>query len=266
MGIVPLAAGEAADAGSSFTFHAIDKAFGSLQAPPLKDSLRKWNLEPTMVAKAFRFDQAFKPEQLDAFLLDFFNDPSVQEHAPAALPGGAWTQLGKVSAVRKERLASTLLRLDLFDRLEKADIVRKGHISGCLDTPCGDILVSDRLRLALLDEAGEDWSIFSPTERSELLFHVMRRLAVGGGMNQYDDVIEPYLTATKNLYKDLVGVSKDPTTGTLGIRSLVYEVTEATGDAASLFPRPGPHNFCYVSIDPAQRQVKYWYAAWFPMM
>ena len=32
------------------------------------------------------------------------------------------------------------------------------------------------------------------------------------------------------------------------------------------FNRDGPHNFCYLSVDPVARQVKYWYAAWFPMM
>jgi len=262
---------DAAEAGSSFTFHALESAFPSLQTQPMRDRLLKWNLQPTMVAKAFRYDQAFQPEQLDAFMLDFFNDPSVHEHAPVALNGGSWGRLGKVTAVRKERLASTLLRLDLFDRLEEHEVVRKGHISGCLDTPCAGLIASDRLRLALLDESSEDWSIFSTTERRELLFHIMLRLAVGGGLNQYEDVMEPYLGACKALYKDLVGVQKDATTGKMQVRSLCYEVADVTAESGALFPRaagqPGAqHNFCYVCIDPAQRVVKYWYAAWFPMM
>lgn len=132
------------DSGSSFTFHAIETAFPSLQTTQMRDCLLKWNLQPTMVAKAFRFDQAFKPQQLDAFLLDFFNDPEVQEHAPVALPGGNWGQLGKATAVKKERLAATLLRLDLFDQLDATEIVRSGSISGCLDAQVGEILVSDR--------------------------------------------------------------------------------------------------------------------------
>ena len=57
------------DSGSSFTFHVIESAFPSLQTVPMRDRLAKWNLQPTMVAKAFRFDQAFKPQQLDAFEL-----------------------------------------------------------------------------------------------------------------------------------------------------------------------------------------------------
>ena len=46
----------AADSGSSFTFHALENAFPSLQSTQMKDRMLKWNLEPTMVAKAFRFD------------------------------------------------------------------------------------------------------------------------------------------------------------------------------------------------------------------
>ena len=259
------------DSGSSFTFHALETAFPSLQTVPMRDRLVKWNLQPTMVAKAFRFDQAFKPQQLDAFLLDFFNDPEVQEHAPVALPGSgtsgaSWGPLGKVTAVKKECLAATLLRLDMFDQLEATGIVRSGNISGCLDAQVGEVLVSDRLRLALLDEAAEEYDAFSTAQRRELLFHVMRRLAVGGGLNQWDDAIEPYLSACKALYKDLVAVQKEASTGKLQVRSLCYEVTEAVGDTGALFPRASPHNFCYVCVDPVQRQVKYWYAAWFPMM
>ena len=257
---------DTANSGSSFTFHSMEPAFPSLLTTPMRDRLLKWNLQPTMVAKAFRFDQAFKPQQLDAFLLDFFNDPEVQEHAPVALPGGSWGSLGKTTAVKKERLAATLLRLDLFDQLEANGIVRNGGIFGCLDAQVGEILVSDRLRLALLDEASEEYETFSTAQRRELLFHVMRRLAVGGGLNQWDDAMEPYLSACKALYKDLVAVQKEASTGKLQVRSLCFEVTEAVGDAGALFPRASPHNFCYVCVDPVQRQVKYWYAAWFPMM
>lgn len=94
----------------------------------------------------------------------------------------------------------------------------------------------------------------------------MRRLAVGGGLNQWDDAMEPYLSACKALYKDLVAVQKEASTGKLQVRSLCYEVTEVAGDTGALFPRASPHNFCYVCVDPVQRHVKYWYAAWFPMM
>lgn len=93
----------------------------------------------------------------------------------------------------------------------------------------------------------------------------MRRLAVGGGMNQWDDAFLPYLSLTKALYKDMVTVNKAPT-GKLQVASHTYEVSAVAGSQANLFPRPGPHNFCYVTVDPLARHAKLWYAAWFPMM
>ena len=59
-----------------------------------------------------------------------------------------------------------------------------GDIAKCLDVQCGEVLVSDRLRKLLLDEEDEEWELFSEAERRELIFHVLRRLAVGGGLNQ----------------------------------------------------------------------------------
>ena len=50
------------------------------------------------------------------------------------------------------------------------------------------------------------------------------------------------------------------------MRSLAYEIVDVQSAGASLFPRPSPHNFCYVVVDPIARHVKLWYAAWFPMM
>jgi hypothetical protein len=93
----------------------------------------------------------------------------------------------------------------------------------------------------------------------------MRRLAVGGGLNQYDDTIEPYLELCKGVYKDLVAVHK-VASGAVQVRSLVYQVADVQSAGAPLFPRQSPHNFCYVVVDPLQRHVKLWYHAWFPMM
>ena len=52
--------------------------------------------------------------------------------------------------------------------------------------------------------------------------------------------------------------------GAMQIASHVTSVSAIKG--CSLFPRESPHNFCYLSIDPIARQVKCWYAAYFPIM
>lgn len=260
---------------ASYTFTALDKAFPSLQVQTAKDSLRKWNLLPFQQAAAFRFDQPFSPDAIDAFLLDFFASPVVQGRAPVStgVPPSTeyvnnnWGALGTVlpGSIKYSRLASTVLRLDFFDRLRDHEIVRSGDIAKCLDTQVGEVLVSDRLRKLLLDEASEEWELFTESERSELIFRIMKALVVGGGMNQYDDQIEPYLNLTKAVYKDLVSVHKTAA-GTLQVGSLTFAVTDVAGSSCSLFPRPSEHNFCYVTIDPVARHVKLWYSAWFPMM
>jgi len=255
------------DGPSSFTFTSLDRPFPSLQPQSAQDYLRKWNLEPFLQAKTFRFDQPFAPEAADAFLLDFFASPAVQAAAPVcAGVQGQWTTLGtlKPGAVKYNRLPTTVLRLDFFDRLQDAGIVRAGDIAKCLDEQVGEILVSDKLRKLLLDDASEEWELFSDLERSELIFRIMKALAVGGGMNQYEDQIGPYLNMTKALYKDLVSVHKTAA-GTLQVASLTFDVAEVDGSSAGLFPRPSPNNFCYVTVDPAARHAKLFYGAFVPM-
>lgn len=248
----------------SFTFAPLKASLPSLADPAATDSLRKWNLEPFMRSASFRFDQAFTSEQADAFLLDFFSSAAFGDVCTAP---GKWAPLGRVTvgAVRHQRMPTTVLRLDFFDRLKEAGIVRAGDIAKCLDVQCGDVLVSDRLRKLLLDDGSEEWELFSEAERKELIFHVLQRLAVGGGMNQYDDAIEPYLQLTRAIYKDLVTVNKSAG-GTLQVSSLTFLIDSVRGENAQLFPRQSPHNFCYVCVDPIARHVKLWYAAWWPMM
>ena len=282
------------ESGSSFTFTQLKEALPAFESSDAQDSLQRWNLLPFMRTAAFRFDQPFTPEQTDAFLIDFFGAAAVQEAAPVCTNPGQWGALGSIGtgAVKYARLPTTVLRLDFFDRLKDAGIVRMGDIAKCFDVQCGEgghaqprgslcqpepapshlcasrvcaVLVSDRLRKLLLDDSSEEWELFSAAEREELIFHVLRRLAIGGGMNQYEDSIEPYLKLTKAAYKDLVTVNKSAG-GALQVSSLTFAVESVAGGSASLFPRPSPHNFCYVVVDPVARRVKLWYAAFFPMM
>lgn len=254
--------------GASFSFTPLPSVtLPALAAAEAKDSLQKWNLEPFMRSSVFRFDQPFSPEMADAFLSDFFGSPAVQEAAPVCTGPGQWSTLGTVApgAVKHTRLSTTVLRLDFFDRLKDEGIVRGSDIAKCFDVQCGEVLVSDKLRLLLLDESSDEWDVYSAAERKELIFHVMKRLAVGGGMNQYDDTIEPYLQLTKALYKDLVTVNKNAS-GALQVSSHTFAIESVNGSSASLFSRPSAHNFCYVCVDPIARHVKVWYAAWFPML
>mmetsp|Transcript_5679 Transcript_5679/g.12356 ORF Transcript_5679/g.12356 Transcript_5679/m.12356 type:complete len:259 (-) Transcript_5679:155-931(-) len=253
------------EAPTTFSFHPLHP-LASLHTSRAKELLNKWNLDVHGRSYVFRFDQHFTQGQSQAFLNDFFNDPQVQESLPVCKGRGDWGPLGKVGAIQVERLRTSELRLDFFDRLESCGVARNGSIAKCFDVQCGEVLASDKLRLMLLDESAEEWEVFSASERKELLFHLLRRFAVGGGLNQYEEVMAPYLEMCKAVYKELLAVQKDPASGQLQVRSLVFNVMDATGSSAKLFPRNSAHNFCYISIDPLQRHVKAWYNAWFPMM
>ena len=253
--------------GASFVFSPLAGLPASLTDGEAQEKLTQWNIKPYMNFVSFRFDKPFDPQQSDAFLNDFFNSPVVQAASLVSYGPESWGGLGSVSTggVKYAKLPTTVLRLDFFDRLKDEGIVRDTSIQKCFDVQVGDILVSDRLRKLLLDESSEEWEVFSAAERKELIFHVLQRLAVGGGMNQWDETIEPYFKLTKQVYKDLVTVNKG-TSGQLQVSSHTYAVDSVSGSSASLFPRPSPHNFCYVIVDPIARHAKIWYAAWFPMM
>ena len=123
----------------------------------------------------------------------------MQRAAPACTGrrGASWAPLGAVSAVRATRLATSVLRMDFWDRLTGADVTHKsGSINRCYDTQCGEVLASDKLRVMLLDESSDEWATYSEAERAELIFHVLARLAVGGGLNQYDEEVRPHRRAT----------------------------------------------------------------------
>lgn len=109
------------------------------------------------------------------------------------------------------------------------------------------------------------------------------------------DDARPYLSAARDLYRDLVTVGKDPVTGKIVVQSFVYDVTGlvaaavppdgsgsgpaetaaagaargGAGGAAkpaplALFPNSSPLNCCWVVVHPARYQVAIYYFPWVP--
>ncbi|KAJ3273856.1 hypothetical protein HDV01_003834 [Terramyces sp. JEL0728] len=171
-----------------------------------------------------------------------------------------WGTLGKVTKVVKEETAHTITSLSFFDRLKKAVLKETGEIRKCLDEYYESFLIGDELRKCLLMPEFKLYDTFSPADRKEFIFHVFKALCLGGKLCQYEDELEPYLYATKNIYKDLIAVSKAES-GRLHVASLVYEITDIESSVSPLFPIRHPQNFCYVSIDPLRRQVNVFYHA-----
>eukprot|EP01027_Heterolobosea_sp_BB2_P024275 GEZU01036539.1.p1 GENE.GEZU01036539.1~~GEZU01036539.1.p1 ORF type:complete len:120 (-),score=33.61 GEZU01036539.1:70-429(-) len=114
-------------------------------------------------------------------------------------------------------------------------------------------------------EESENYELYNDRERSEFIYHVMRRICTGGALNQYEDDFEPYSETTKAIYKDLVSVQKNPYSSKPEVISPVYQILDIDCNGSSLFARDSPYNFCYVIIDPLKRQVVVWHYCWSPM-
>ncbi|CAM9376257.1 unnamed protein product, partial [Ectocarpus sp. 6 AP-2014] len=197
-----------------------DPFFGQKE---IKESLRQWGMEDTLTLTQVQFCPTFMVHEETTFLrqlLTFIvNNPTK--------PRGTKTS---VESVQWERLKCTAMSMDFFNCLIDKGIVSKtGNMRGCFPDVFDGVTVSDKLRELLVNPDSENADAFSPSQQEELLFHVFRVLAVGGGVCQPDDSLEPYTKAAKALYKDLVSVQKNASTGKLEIAaSKVYRVIEAS--------------------------------------
>jgi len=263
-------AASAKDHGPKFAFKPTPSKFTGFDDKSIKDKWLQWDMQGHFQAMKFAFDAPFAEFEKDRFLTEFFNDPNVQQTLQvvhSGLAGGGkvnWGSIGAVQAVQSKKLTTNILSLDFFDRFGDAGITRgEGHIQGCVEEPYRDTIIHHRIQECMLVEDSEDYSIFDDAERGEFIFHIFKRLVLGGGLNQWDDKTEPYLTATKLLYKDLVHVAKDPKTKKIGVDSLVYEITDTTpgGMGGRLWGEDRTNNFCYLSIDSKKHTVSVWYHA-----
>lgn len=56
----------------------------------------------------------------------------------------------------------------------------------------------------LQEEDSEYHCVVGKEERGEFLFRLFKHLCVGGELCQYEDTIDPYISTTKQIYKDLI--------------------------------------------------------------
>ncbi len=68
-------------------------------------------------------------------------------------------------------------------------------------------------------------------------------------MCQFDDSITQYLESTKQCYKDLVAVAKDPDSQEIKPLTLVFKIGTVSG-AEYLKTQEHLQNFFYVLVDP----------------
>lgn len=56
----------------------------------------------------------------------------------------------------------------------------------------------------LQDEESENYYAVGRAEREEFLFRLFKHLCLGGELCQYEDTVEPYISTTRHIYKDLI--------------------------------------------------------------
>ncbi len=90
-----------------------------------------------------------------------------------------------IDEVCVEAVPCTILNMGFFDRLTTGQIVREsGSIRKCFDEVCNDIVISDELRKLLLVEDSDNYCLYNEEERDELLFKILKHVALGGPVNQ----------------------------------------------------------------------------------
>ena len=228
-------------------------------------TLEKWGLIKNMELVKFRFNTSFELQDLQRFLKDLFNDPIVKKNFPPLTSVILPDEQKEIENFKYKVLSTRATNMDLFDVMYENDIVTldTGYIHQDYDIYVEDITVSDKLKQALLVEDSEAYSVFSQDQRDEFLFHIFKRLVIGGSLCQYENTVEPYLEMTKDFYKDIVSAAKEPETNKIYIRSVPVEILSI--EKSNIYKKKNhPQNFFYVIIDPYQRYVHLWYHNWIP--
>ncbi|KAL3983806.1 multidrug resistance protein, MATE family [Sarotherodon galilaeus] len=239
----------------TFSFNALHtKTFSFLQDKDTLARLMKWSMLGRISAQSFSFDHSFSPYSSERFALCFFRDPEVLSSL-RKMEAGVWMPLDKpVVSVSVEPTPCTKVSMELFDPIYSCGILRPtGHVVKCFHDVYPDY---DELRQMLQDEESEHYYVVGREERGEFLFSLFKHLCLGGELCQYEDTIDPYISTTKQIYKDLISVQKDPETKEISVVSKVIKVC-AFDESGRCFPgtREEEQTFAYLIVDPYKRHV-----------
>ncbi|XP_068584687.1 cilia- and flagella-associated protein 300 [Cebidichthys violaceus] len=243
----------------TFSFnHLPSKKLSFLQDRDVLKLLMKWSMLGRISAQSYSFDQCFYPYNSETFALCFFRDPKVVSSL-RKMEAGDWVPLDKpVVSVDVEPVRCTKVSMELFDPIYSCGIVRpSGHVVKCFHDVYPDY---DELRQMLQEEDSEHHYVVGKEERGEFLFRLFKHVCVGGELCQYEDTIEPYISTTKHIYKDLISVQKNPETKKINVVSTVFKVC-AYDESGPCYPqrREEEQTFAYVIVDPFKRHMTLFY-------
>ncbi|XP_030638852.1 cilia- and flagella-associated protein 300 [Chanos chanos] len=215
----------------------------------------KWSMLGRITAQTFNFDQTFYPYRKNDFALNFFQDSCVQNNLKMIDFHGLWRPLDRdIMHVDTESVPCTKVSTEIFDPIFKHGIIHSsGRIVKCYHDFYADF---DELRKMLLEEDSENFNVIPSEDRQEFLFRLFKHICVGGELNQYEDVISPYIKTAKKMYKDLVSVQKDPETKEMKVVSTVMKVL-AYDKTGVCYPseQNEEQSFAYLCVDPLKRHV-----------
>eukprot|EP00948_MAST-09A_sp_MAST-9A-sp1_P000328 g328.t1 len=242
-----------------FSFQVIQSSFPKEKAE-LK-SFEKWGLDKHCVFRRFRFNQRLTDENMKTFLLDFFNDSTVQASLQISTRKSGLCPCpgGEIRDIKYIPLNKKVTNMTFFDRLiTEADVVHDtGGLRKCFDDMIDGVSVQDKLTEMLVNEDSENADIYDDDEKNEFIYQIFRTLVVGGSLCQAEESWDDYKTHTKSIYKQLVKVIKNATTGKIEVSSDIFSVEELTG-TFNIFPEESPHNRCYIVVDKSSFSISYW--------
>lgn len=243
---------------STYAFiHLPEKECKSLAAKETQEYLMKWSMKGNLKVQYYSFNQPFHIHKKDKFVYDFFTDSVVYStliynQTPIGTPA---------SSITTASVPCTILSMEFFDRLLDPEngIVRNDgkSIIQCQEDDEGGFIIDDNLRNTILKKGSKYFSLFNESDRKQFLWRIFCHLCLGGEWCQYEFNIEPYLTTTKNIYKDIISVERVGDSTDLVIRSIVLRVQAYDENKKPLIPTQpiNPQNFVYLIIDPFKRSV-----------
>lgn len=169
-------------------------------------------------------------------------------------------EVNDIKNISTKKLNTTKISMSFFDPIENSDIIsNEGFIRSCYDEYYENVQCQDMLRTFLCNSESEYVDLFTEDEKDEFIFHIFKWLVIGGSLCQVDEKWNNYLDLTKNIYKDLLRVHKNPDTQEISIASIVLQVE---GDG--LFISDELNNRCYLIIDSSKNTVIWFYFSFIP--
>ncbi|XP_028317649.1 cilia- and flagella-associated protein 300 isoform X2 [Gouania willdenowi] len=234
----------------TFSFRPLPmQQFSFLQDKETLALLMKWSMLGRISAQAFSFDQSFYPYNSDQFALSFFRDPDVVTSMMEVGVRGPFDK--PLVSVSVKIIPCTKVSMDLFDPIYSCGILMpSGHVVKCLHDVHPDY---DELRQ---EEDSQHYDVIGKEEREEFIFLLFKHICLGGELCQYEDVIDPYISTTKKVYKDLISVQKDPETKKISVVSTVLKVC-VYDESGRCFPGmpEEEQTFAYLIVNPFKRHV-----------